>query len=120
MNVVTVERFNDPRYSRPRYRLVYRTRQSWLSNGFTQGSYKLKRDAEFRADELNMSNLAALAKRDGRYEYRQEHYSDGSKFIGTRWVVSWLGVRVDHAPTLRDAYILAGYHLNNRLNRGEA
>lgn len=51
--MITAERFCDPRYTRPRYRLRYATRQTWLADGFTCGSYKFKRDAQARADVLN-------------------------------------------------------------------
>ena len=51
--IITVERFTDYRYSRARYRLRYATRQTWLCDGFTCGSYKFKRDAQARAEELN-------------------------------------------------------------------
>ena len=50
---VTVERFHDPRYSRPRYRLRYSDRQTWLIDGFTRGSFKLKRHAEAVAANEN-------------------------------------------------------------------
>lgn len=50
---VTVESFHDPRYTRKRYRLRYSERQTWLKNGYTRGSYKLKRDAEKAAKGLN-------------------------------------------------------------------
>lgn len=56
---VTAERFTDPRYSRPRYRLRYDTRQSWLRNGHTCGSYKYKRDAVAHAAALNASYAKA-------------------------------------------------------------
>ena len=51
--MITVERFHDPNYTRPRYRLRYPTRQTWLKDGFTCGSYKFKRDAQARTDALN-------------------------------------------------------------------
>jgi hypothetical protein len=57
---VTVERFDDPRYSRPRYRLRYPMRVDYLRDGYTCCSYKFKRDAQRRADELN----AAYARAD--------------------------------------------------------
>jgi hypothetical protein len=51
-DIITVERFQERGLKRPRYRLRYAVRQSWLLNGFTCGSYRLKRDAERRAREL--------------------------------------------------------------------
>ncbi len=50
---VSVERFNDPRYSRPRYRLRYSERQTWLIDGYTRGSFKTKRHAQNVADIEN-------------------------------------------------------------------
>lgn len=114
---VSVERFNDPNYSRPRYRLRYSERQTWLKNGYTCESHKLKRTAEFRADELNMGHDAAAAKRDGRYTYGREKYCVGDGMIGERWVVYFLGVRVDHAATLVDSYKIAGAHIVARIRR---
>ena len=32
---VSVERFNDPKYARPRYRLRHVERQSYLADGYT-------------------------------------------------------------------------------------
>lgn len=49
----TVERFDDPNYSRPRYRLRSSVRMAQYRDGYTHGSWKLKRDAETRANELN-------------------------------------------------------------------
>lgn len=56
---VTAERFDDPRYSRPRYRLRYDTQQSYLRNSYTCGSYKYKRDAVAHAAALNASYAKA-------------------------------------------------------------
>ena len=50
---VSVERFNDPRYSRPRYRLRYSERQTWLMDGFTRGSFRLKSHAQAIAANEN-------------------------------------------------------------------
>ena len=47
--VCAVERFLDRRYSRPRYRIRYAERQGWLTDGYTRGSWKFKRDAEANA-----------------------------------------------------------------------
>lgn len=117
MNRVTVESFHDSRYSRPRYRLRHSERQTWLHDGFTVGSYKLRRDAEFAADSHNLGEYAARAKRDGRYTYRGERFCEGDGMIGTRWVVNFLDIRVNHASTLNAAYCVAGQHLASRLAR---
>jgi hypothetical protein len=52
----TVERFNDPKYSRPRYRVRSDKRVNWQINGFTHASMKFKRDAIRYADSLNKGN----------------------------------------------------------------
>lgn len=109
MNRVKVERFHDPRYSRPRYRLRNKTGVS--------GSYKLKRDAKLRADEINLGYFAAHAKRDGRYQYTGEAYSEYPAIpLGYRVVVRFLGSRVGTAATVEGAYQLAGDHLADRLS----
>ena len=59
MQNVTAERFDDPRYSRPRYRLRYSMRCSSRHDGYTCCSYKFKRDAQRRADELNAAYARA-------------------------------------------------------------
>lgn len=48
--IFTPERFNDPRYSRPRYRLRSNVKLAWQlgSGGFSHGSYKFKRDPSAR------------------------------------------------------------------------
>lgn len=60
--MITVERFNDPRYARPRYRLRYSERQVWLKDGHTCGSYRHKRDALNRAVELAFNGAEEKAK----------------------------------------------------------
>lgn len=115
MNVITVERFTDSRYSRPRYRLRHSERKTYLRDGHTEGSYKFKRDAELRADELNMGHFAALAKRDGRYSFRCEAFSSYPKTpLGQRYAVTFCGERIGTAPNMRRAYQLAGEHIADR------
>lgn len=71
----TAERFNDPKYSRPRYRLRSDVRLGWCNDGFTHGSYKLKRDAEKRAAELNVCNEQRI-NRIVLADYLEQHVTD--------------------------------------------
>lgn len=108
---VSVERFNDPNYARPRYRLRHVERQSYLADGYTCGNYKLKRDAQAAADERNYGYFAAKAVRDSRYSFAVERHSDGGGSLSYRVVVRFLGERIGTAPSSAQAYQAAGEHL---------
>lgn len=112
MKTVTViaERFTDARYARPRYRLRYSERQSYLRDGYTKGSYKLKRDAQLAADEAMHGYWGARAMRDGRYTFRTERNPGLAFQVAVRFV----GVRIGEAPDHAAAFRLAGEHLRER------
>lgn len=105
---VSVERFIDPRYSRPRYRLRHTERQLHLADGYTCGSYKLKRDAQVQADSINYGPYAAQAMHDSRYSFTVDR-----DFHGHPWrvAVRFLGERIGAAPSSAQAYQAAGEHL---------
>lgn len=105
---VSVERFNDPNYARPRYRLRHVERQSYLADGYTCGNYKLKRDAQIAADERNYGYFAAKAMHDSRYSFTVDR-----DFHGHPWrvAVRFLGERIGAAPSSAQAYQAAGEHL---------
>lgn len=112
---VIVERFHDPRYARPRYRLRHDSRQMCLRDGYTQGSYRLKRDAELRADELNMGAACAQAKRDQRYTYESDRDFNNQP---SRVAIYFCGKRVGTAPNMDMAYRFVCNHKAERV--GEA
>lgn len=108
---VFVERFYDPNYSRPRYRLRHSVRKTYLRDGFTEGSYKLKRDAQMQADSTNYGPFAAEAMRDKRYSFTTDRDFHG---IPWRVAVRFLGERIGAAPSSEQAYQAAGEHMADR------
>jgi hypothetical protein len=110
METVNVERFKDPRYARPRYRLRFTNRRPYLADGYTQGSYKRRRDAEHQAFTIMLGHFAAEAMFDSRYTVFHEADSEGGR-VTWRVVVRFLNERIGTAPDSDNAWKLAGEHL---------
>lgn len=108
---ITVESYRDTRYARPRFRIRYSERQSWLRDGHTQGSYKLKREAQQAANEAMHGYWGALAMLDGRYSFRSER---NPTTLGLQFAVRFAGTRIGEACSLDDAFRMAGEHLKER------